>query len=328
MRIALVGLDSIYWPTAFADALSKAANGGSLTAICDLGRTDDAVKSQIGVTAGDFAERRGALLVHSVEDAAAAADACLVCTRHTRMPAVITRLLALGKPVFAAKPVALSSASGLPCAAGMTARSSAVIRTASRLLAARTIGDVLSVRVSHQHGRLADWPPEWWYVDPAEGDPFCWLGWYAIDGVVALTGSRVAAITGAAHRHLAPYPMPDLIRGTARLDDGRIATLEIHFTVGDWGLASFEVEVVGARGLLRAAGPSSGITLLADGGPRTIPFDEIEDPLAGELAAWLRAVEGEGTPVLSLEEAAHIVAVSEAWQRSAREERWIEVALP
>jgi 1,5-anhydro-D-fructose reductase (1,5-anhydro-D-mannitol-forming) len=223
--------------------------------------------------------------------------------------------------------VTARKASKLACAAGQTARSAFVLRTALRLIAEGRIGDILSVRVAHQHGRFADWNKDWWYTDPSEGDAFDWLGWYALDGVLALTGRRIAKITGVARRNLASYDeMPDLIRGMAVLDDGRVATLDVHFTIGPWKVAWAEVEVVGSKGVLRSIGPAEEVVILSDKEPEHIPFDRGEEPLSYELAAWLGAIGGTGKPVLSLDAAADIVAAAVAWKQAARESRWVEVA--
>jgi len=253
------------------------------------------------------------------------------------MTKVVVDLLNRCKSVYVAKPVAITledmasilkarKRSGLVCAAGQTARSSYVIRTALRLIKEGYVGEVLSVRVAHQHGCFANWNRNWWYTDPKEGDAFDWLGWYAIDGVLALTGKRIKKITGAARRHLAPYDdMPDLIRGIAILEDDRIATLEIHFTVGKWKVGWAEIEVVGTKGIIRSIGPQNNLVLLCDGGPRTFPLDKGQEPLSLEVKAWLEAIEGRGRPILSLEEAAWIVSAAISWKKASKQGTWIEV---
>lgn len=337
MRLAIVGLDSAYWPMAFAESLGRVGGEHRLVAACDLWRRAREISTQIGHGPQGFAEKYGLRLLHSLEAVEAEADACLVCTRNTAMPQIASRLLGAGKPLYVAKPVAVTrdgmaailgarAASKLACAAGQTARSSFALRTAVRLIAEGRIGRVLSVRVAHQHGRFADWAKDWWYTDPREGDAFDWLGWYALDGVLALAGRRVARIAGAARRHLAEFgEMPDLIRGTAALDDGRIATMEIHFTVGNWKIGFVEFEVVGTKGVLRSVGPAEEVVILADPGPERVPFDQGQEPLDHELAAWLGAIGGAGSPVLSLDGAADIVAAAIAWKRAAREGRWVDV---
>ncbi len=338
MKLAIVGLDSPYWPMAFAGAIGRVGGEHKLIAACDLWRRVREVKSQIDMGPLTFGEKFKVRLIHSLEAVESMADACLVCTRNTKMPQVVTRLLGAGKPVYVAKPVAITredmqaivkarKASKLVCAAGQTARSAFVIRTVKRLIDEGRVGDVLSVRVAHQHGCFAQWSKEWWYTDPSEGDAFDWLGWYALDGVLALTGRRIAKITGAARRHLATYDeMPDLIRGMAVLDDGRIATLDVHFTIGPWKVAWAEVEVVGTKGVLRSIGPADEVVVLSEKGPERVPWDTGQAPLEWELAAWLNAIGGEGTPVLSLDGAADIVAAAIAWKRAAREGTWVDVA--
>ncbi|MBN1420675.1 MAG: Gfo/Idh/MocA family oxidoreductase [Planctomycetes bacterium] len=336
MKLAIVGLDSPYWPMAFADSIGR-IGGHPLAAACDLWCRDREVRSQIGAGPWEFAEKRELRLVHSIDAVAAEADACLVCTRNTRMADVVEQLLDAKKPVYVAKPVAITiddmrrilaarERSRLICAAGQTARSSFALRTVRRLIAEGRIGDILSMRIAHQHGRFADWNKDWWYTDPAEGDAFDWLGWYVLDGALAIAGRRVARIAGAARRHLAPFgDMPDLIRGMAELDDGRIATLEVHFTVGGWGISFVEVEVVGTRGVLRAIGPAEEVAILSDKGTEKIPWDRGKDPLDLEIDAWLRAIGGDGAPLLTLEESSRIVAAAIAWKRAAGEGRWVEV---
>ena len=335
--MAIVGLDSIYWPMAFADAAKGMGSAHELIAVCDLGCSDAEVMTQIGVSARDLAGKYKTRLLHSVEEVASEAQACLVCTRNTRMPALIEKLLSLGVPVFAAKPVSSSAEgmsrvlearrrSGLVCAAGQAARSAPGLRTACRLVAQGAVGEVYSVRMTHQHGRLSNWPAQWWYRDPAEGDPFLWLGWYCVDGVLALTGSPLASIAGARQRHLERLgDMPDLIRGIATLADGRIATLEIHFTLGDWDVPSFEMELVGSAGILRLAGPAPEVIVLGEGGTRRVAFDSADDQLAFEIDSWLHAVQGHGKPVVSLEDAAHLVQASLAWRKASVEGRWVDV---
>ncbi len=337
MDLAIVGLDSIYWPKAFADAVKSLGGEHRITAVCDLGCSEAEVTSQIGVTAPGLAKEYGARLCHTVSEAAGQAQACLVCTRNSRMPGIVEQLLSAGIPVYVAKPVARDAKSirrvllarrrsGLSCAAGQVARSAPGMRTALRLIREGTVGEVLSVRVSHQHGRFADWSPDWWYRDPGEGDPFLWLGWYCIDMATALTGQAIDRLAGADRRLLEKKTgMPDLIRGLATLADGRVATLEIHFTLGDWGVRAYELEVVGSAGVLRVAGPAQEVTILGNGATRAVAFDPGPDQLALEIDAWLRSIGGSGRPVLSLDESAPLVLASLAWRKASREGRWVKV---
>jgi predicted dehydrogenase len=264
-------------------------------------------------------------------------DAAFLCSRNSVMPAIAERLVAAGKHVFVAKPMAVTAADaarylavpdGIVVTAGQLASTWQPWPLVRGLVAEGRIGRVLTMRAVHQHGDLRDLPASLWYSDPGEGDACTWLGWYPVEAVHAVMGP-IARVTGIARRARpsAGESMPDSIAAILEMADGRHATVEGWFTVGAWGLAPHGGELVGEEGVVRFGGATAEVEVLTTEGVERIPFAPA-DGLRDEVAAFLAAVRGDGPPAITAEDAVHVASVAAAWRESARTGTTLILPLP
>ncbi len=329
MKVAIVGLDSAYWPHAFARQLRAA--GAVIVGFTDLGVDGARLRANLGMTAAEYGVRYDLRPLPDLDAALAEAEGIAVCTRNTIMPELAVNALCAGRHVFAAKPVAVRIEHlqairphllGAACfTAGQTARSHHVLRSILQLVRQGAVGEVHTVRVMHQHGRYRDWAAGTWYADPGEGNACHWLGWYALDAAVALLGP-VEELWGFAQQRANPFPgQPDHLKAVAHHRNGKLSTLEIYCDIGsDWGLAFIECEVVGTEGVVRYVGPEDFMYVHDARGVRRLPLEPQGDPLAQELSAWIQACQSGGEPVLPGSMALHVAAGGCAWAEASRTE--------
>jgi predicted dehydrogenase len=326
VRCGIVGLDAAFWPAAFWQAIEDHADA-ELVGMCGLGLSPEVITRDFVADVDEWLAAHGQKRVDSLDELLArGVDAAFVCSRNTVMPDVVERLAAAGVRTFVAKPMGVTAADAARYArlgsvtAGQLARTWEPWPTIRRLVEEGRVGRVLSMRAVHQHGRYRDFPPELWYSDPAEGDAFTWLGWYVADAVHALMGP-IAAVQGVARRSASEHgDLPDQLAGVFELADGRHATAEVHWTIGPWGMAMHEGEVVGETGVIRSHGPGSVVQVLTADGEEIVPFAP-GDGLAAEVDAFLA-----GAPVISTADAAHILDVCATWREAAGAGRRLEVA--
>jgi predicted dehydrogenase len=324
VRCAVVGLDSAFWPAAFRQAILDHPVA-ELAGMCGAGVAPDVITRDFVADVDGWLRERGEHRVDTLDQMLEIGfDAAFVCSRNTAMPRLVERLAAEGKHVFVAKPMAVTAAdaaryldlSGVVVTAGQLARTWEPWPTMRALVDDGRIGSVLSMRAVHQHGTYRDFPEQLWYADPAEGDAFTWLGWYAVDAIHAVMG-RIATVRGVGRRLASEHgDLPDQLAGIFELADGRHATADVYWTIGPWGMAMQEGEIVGDAGMLRFRGPDEAIQLLTAAGEERIPFIA-GDGLRHEVDAFLHAVEGEGEPAIHVADAVHVAQVCAAWREAA-----------
>lgn len=327
LRCALVGLDSAFWPVGFWQSAHDHPDT-ELVAACGLGVDPPTIERDFILPVDPWLKERGLERLDTLDDLLACDfDVALLSSRNTVMPEVADRLIDAGKHVLVAKPIALSASEarrylrarerGVVVAAVQAASAWQPWPTMLRLADEGSIGRVLTMRVMHQHGDYSSFPSTMWYADPREGDMFNWLGWYPAEAITAAMGP-VARVSGVARRTVSSHgDMPDHVAGIFDLVDGRHATANVYFTIGDWPMPMQEGELVGESGVLRHCGPGSTVQLLNAEGERQLPFDAGPDQLAAEFAAFIDAVRGSGNPVVEVERAVHVASVCAAWRESA-----------
>lgn len=337
LDVAILGLDSPYWPTAFAETICELSRG-TLVGATDLGVDADDVAANIGLTPKEYAAEYDVQLYDNLETALEVADAAFVCTRNTEMPETILSALRDDTHVFAAKPIGVNvddlrridgaTLESAVFTAGQTGRSDPAVRTMVEAVSEGRIGDVHTLRVMHQHGRVHDWTAGTWYTDPVEGDACNWLGWYTIDVATAVLGP-ITELCGHAQQLVeANDKQPDHLKAIATHKGGRQSTMDVYCDVDtEWEVPMLETEIVGTEGIIRYYGPKSVIQVHDDGGVETIPFER-DDALVHDLQRWLAACAGEGEPILSAANALHTAAVGCAWNDASKTpNRWASVGL-
>jgi len=342
MDVALVGLDSMYWPIAWAEALREhaatiptASRRGAhrLVACCDLGVSSRAVATEIGMTPAEYASRYGARLHATLEDLLKneRIDAALVSTRNTRTAEIAGPLIDKGIPCYISKPIAAAPAdalmlghkaekAGVPCTAGVTTRCFPHYQAVYQAIRAGRIGRVVSVSVMHQHGSYAAWPVQTWYREPAEGGVPYWLGWYPLETVRWMAASPIATVAAAGVNVThAVRGEHEVIAAAGTTQTGACWSFRIYFAAGaKWRFPMHEVEVFGERGVVRTLSDTR-IQVFDDGGPREEAVDSPPgNPVHRELLAWLDSLAGKATWHPTLKELAHTVTACEALRRSLR----------
>lgn len=324
--VAIVGLDSPYWPTAFAETIPELSRG-TLVGATDLGVDTDAVEANIGMTTDEYVAEYDVERLEDLETALEVSDAILVCTRNTRMPEVIVQAVQSNTHVFAAKPVGVSvddlrtikneTSPSTIVTAGQTGRSDPAIRTMVEVIRNGRIGDVHTLRAMHQHGRVHDWTAGTWYTDSTEGNATNWLGWYTLDVAAAVLGP-ITELYGHAQQHVdADDDQPDHLKAIATHSNGHQSTMDVYCDIDTgWEVPMLEAEIVGTDGVVRYQGPGSDVHVHDDEGVDSVTFEE-EDNLAYDLQRWLSACIGQGDPVLPTDEALHVGAAGCAWNEAS-----------
>jgi len=343
MNVAMIGLDSMYWPTVWAEALREPSTTGPATtrrpahrlvACCDLGVPPADVQAEIGQTPAEFAARYGIRHYQSLDEVLdrEKIEAATVATRNTRMAAVAGRLIDAGIPCYIAKPVAASPADalmlahkaqgrGVPCTGGVTTRCFDFYQAVHRMVAEGRIGKVVSMDVMHQHGGCAMFPPRTWYREPAEGGVPYWLGWYPLGTIRWLAGSPITTVSAAGCEVThAVRGEHEVIHASGTTQNGVCWTCRIYFAAGGrWGFPMHEVEICGEKGIVRTATFNQHIEVFDEAGHRNVPVEPMPgDPVKTELLNWLDAVSRGRAWQPSISEVAHVVTACEALRRALR----------
>jgi predicted dehydrogenase len=334
LSVGIAGLNSAYWPTAFAD-WAGGRSDVTLDAVTALDADAADVEANLGMTADAFETSYGVDRVADLDALATAVDAALVCTRNTAMPETVVGSLERGLDVYAAKPIAVEvdglRAIGEAVAetdrvftAGQTGRNHAAVSRIRDLVDSGAIGDVHTVRVMHQHGRLADLAAGTWYADPTEGTACHWLGWYPIDAAVSILG-RAVELQGDGRRLANDFEgQPDHLQAIVRHESDRTSSLDVYCDVGgEWEVDSIELEVVGSDGIARYRAPGDSISLHQDGGRERVEYED-GNAFDRDLDVWVDARRGSGTPALDPGEALNVAAAGCAWQ-DALDGEWTPV---
>jgi len=342
MDVAQVGLDSMYWPTVWADALREHAatvpaatrrEAHRLVACCDLGVSSHAVAIEIGMTPAEYASRYGLRLYSTLDELLRneRIDAALVSTRNTRTAEAAAILIDRGIPCYISKPITAAPAdalmlghkaekAGVRCTAGVTTRCLPHYQAVYRAIREGRIGRVISVSVMHRHGSYAVWPAKTWYREPAEGGVPYWLGWYPLETVRWMAASPIATVAAAGVNVThAVRGEHEVIAAAGATRTGVCWSFRVYFAAGaKWQFPMHEVEVFGEKGVVRTLSDGR-IQVFDDDGLWEEAVDHPPgDPVHRELLAWLDSLAGKAIWHPTLKELAHTVTACEALRRSLR----------
>jgi predicted dehydrogenase len=337
MKIGIIGLASRYWPGAFADRLRTMADVELVgAAYCE--RDDAFIAASLGSSKEAFAERYGIpLFAHPGELLAAQhADAVVICEETSQQYRYVEQAAAAGVPCFIAKPMAATLAAAdrmvaaveradIVASTGSTQRFDGALRQVWERVRQGEIGDVVSIRVMHQHGNLDAFGPDDWYRRPENGGPELSLFWYAVDCLRWLTGKEVAAVYAQYDNFLWPQsPFFDNAKALLRFADGTLGSIDAYFSMR-WRYPSWEVELVGSKGAIKTTQSTfEGALYSADGVAGF--YRSQNDHLAAELRHWLGACRGKWPPEVTLADARRTIEASLACLKSAQSGQ--PVALP
>jgi len=328
MKVGIAGMRSVYWPRAFANC-AKNIEGVELCAAATAGRSADDIEHSLGVGPDAFADEFGLRLYDDPADMAKreGLHAAFVCAEHSRMVELVEELAPLHVDLYIAKPMAndmqrtrriveTCKEAGIIAATGNTMRFDAGLRTAHQRIAAGDIGNVLCVRVMHQHGEISGWPRDDWYWNEAEGGPGLSLGWYVLDAIRWLSGSEVARVYAEYENFLSPGPFMDNGKGVMRLATGALASMDIYFSTR-WPFPRWEIEVVGDKGAVKTMQTGYEVMVFNKSGVQAMQHT-LNDMLLAEVTDWIEACRSRRPPEVPVEDAARTLAACFACCESAK----------
>jgi myo-inositol 2-dehydrogenase / D-chiro-inositol 1-dehydrogenase len=328
VKIGIAGLRSVYWPRAFAD-YARQIGGVELVAAATAGRSAEDIEHSLGLSPEEFAERYA---VHLYDDPVTMArgeglDAAFVCAEHSRMVEIVEALAPLGVNLYVAKPMGntierarrvaqVCDAAGITATTGNSMRFDAGLRAAKQRITAGEIGDVLCVRVMHQHGDISGFPPRDWYWNPDEGGPELSLGWYVVDALRWLGGSDVQRVY-AEYDNFASKGSPFMDNGkmVMRLCSGAIASADIYFSTR-WSFPRWEIEVVGSKGAIKTMQTGYEGMLFSRDGIQAFQHN-MNDMVLAEIADWVDACRNHRQPEVTMADAVRTLEACFAARDSA-----------
>jgi predicted dehydrogenase len=338
IRMGIVGLQSVYWPNAFASCL-KSISEAELVACADMGYDPELVRISLGRTPEEYAAQHSVELYHDPTEMIEkeGIQAVCICARHTEIVDFVELVAPLGVDIYMAKPMATTMEAAdrivkavrdnnVIATSGTTERFDGGIREAYQRLKSGAIGELISIRALHQHGNISGFPKDDWYWDEEQGGPEFSLIWYAGDVVRWFAGSEVVRVYAEYDNYLSGNsPFMDNGKVILRFENKVMGSMDIYFSVSGWSFPSYEVELVGTEGCMRTQQSVYEGTLFTKDGTRS--FYRIQNNnLLDEMRHWVRCCMSKTDPELTIEDARKVIEICLACRQSAQTHS--PVALP
>ena len=337
VKAGIVGLQSVYWPSAFANCL-KSIPEVDLLACSDLGYDPNLVKISLGQTPDEYAKYNSIRLYNDPLDMIEkeGLQAVCICAKHSEIVDLVELIAQTGVSIYIAKPMAttLDAADRIVKAArsnniiatsGTTERFDGGIREAYHTLKSGAIGNLISIRALHQHGNISGFPKGDWYWDEAQGGPELSLMWYAGDIVRWFAGSEVIRVYAEYDNYLSKNsPFMDNGKVILRFDNGVMGSIDIYFSVSGWRFPSYEMEIVGTEGAIRTQqSVYEGMVFTKDGVKN---FYRIQNNiLLDEMKNWIQCCINKNDTELTIEDARNIIQICLACRESAHIHKPVEL---
>jgi len=329
MRVAIIGLASRYWPAAFADRL-LAVPEVELAGAAYCGRDDQFITASLGSSKEAFAARYSIPLYADPKELIREQrpEAVVICEESIGQHRYVDLAAEAGVHCFIAKPMATTleaadqmvsavERAGVVASTGSTQRFDGALRQVWEQLRREEIGDIVSIRVMHQHGNIDAFGPDDWYRKPENGGPELSLFWYVVDCLRWLTGKEIAGVYSQYDNFLWPQsPFFDNAKALVRFDDGTLGSIDAYFCMR-WRYPSWEVEIVGSKGAIKTTQSNFEGTRYGPDGAGSF-YRAQNDHLGAELRHWLGACQGKWPPEVSLADARRTIEVSLACLQSAQ----------
>ena len=338
VRSVIVGLQSVYWPNAFASCLS-AIPDADLVACADLGYDPALISISLGKAPAEYAAEYDLQLYHDPVEMiqAEGLDAVCICTKNTEAVRLVEQVAPLGVAIYIAKPMAttLEAAErivnavrehGVIATSGTTERFDGGIREAYQRFKNGAIGELISIRALHQHGNINSFPYYDWYWEEAQGGPELSLIWYAADVVRWFAGSEVTRVYAEYDNYLSDRsPFMDNGKIILRFENRVMGSIDIYFSVDGFPMPAYEVELIGTEGAIRTQQSVYEGTLFTKGGISNF-YRLQNNNLLDEMTHWVECCQNKIDPDLTIEDAQRVIALCLACRQSAQTHA--PVALP
>ena len=338
IRTGIVGLQSVFWPNAFANCLKEIADT-ELVACTDMGYDPDLIKISLGKTPEEYTAQHDIGLyrdpIEMIEKEGL--QAVCICAKHTEIVNFVELVAPLGVDIYMAKPMATTMEAAnrivkavrdnnVIATSGTTERFDGGIRAAYQRFKSGAIGELISIRALHQHGNISGFPKDDWYWDEAQGGPELSLIWYVGDVVRWFAGSEVVRVYAEYDNYLSDNsPFMDNGKIILRFENEVMGSIDIYFSVKGWSFPSYEVELVGTDGCIRTQqNVYEGALFTQDG---ITNFYRIQNNnLLDEMRHWVQCCINKTQPELTIEDARSVIELCLACRQSAQTH--IPVTLP
>jgi len=330
IRTGIVGLQSVYWPDAFANCL-KSISVAELVACTSMSVDPGLISISLGKTPEEYADQYGIRLYHDSTEMIQkeGLDAVCICAKHTEIVNFIEQVAPLGVDIYIAKPMAttLEAAdrivkavrnNNLIATSGTTERFDGGIREAYQRFKSGTIGELISIRALHQHGNINGFPKGDWYWDEEQGGPELSLIWYAADIVRWFADSEVVRVYAEYDNYLSENsPFMDNGKVILRFENRVIGSIDIYFSVEGFQFPSYEIELVGTTGGIRTQQSVYEGTLFTSEGVSNF-YRTQNNNLLDEMRHWVQCCIDKTDPELAIEDARRVIELCLATRQSAR----------
>ena len=338
VRTGIVGLQSVYWPNAFASCLSTIPDA-DLVACADLDDDPNLISISLGKTPTGYAAAYDLELYHDPVEMIQEEelDAVCICTKNTEAVRLVEQVAPLGVDIYIAKPMAttLEAAErivkavrehGVIATSGTTERFDGGIREAYQRFKSGAIGELISIRALHQHGNINSFPYYDWYWEEAQGGPELSLIWYAADVVRWFAGSEATRVYAEYENYLSDRsPFMDNGKIILRFGNRVMGSIDIYFSVDGFRMPAYEVELIGTEGAIRTQQSVYEGTLFTKDGISN--FYRIQNNnLLDEMTHWVECCQNRTDPDLTIEDAQCVIELCLACRHSAQTHT--PVALP
>lgn len=328
IKTGIVGLQSVYWPNAFANCLSEISEV-KLVACADMGYDSDLIKISLGKTPEEYAAQYNVKLYHDPVEMIEkeGLQAVCICAKHTEIVDFVELVARLGVNIYIAKPMATTMEAAdrivkavrdnnVIATSGTTERFDGGIRAAYQRFSSGAIGELISIRALHQHGNISGFPKDDWYWDEEQGGPELSLGWYTFDVVRWFAGSEVVRVYAEYDNFLDKSPFMDNGKIILRFENKLIGSIDIYFSVKGWSFPSYEVELVGTEGCIRTQQSVYEGMLFSKDGIKN--FYRIQNNnLLDEMRHWVQCCINRTEPELTIEDARSVIELCLASRQSA-----------
>ena len=338
LRAGIVGLQSVYWPNAFANCLT-AISDAELVACADLDYDPNLIAISLGKTPTGYAAVYNLQLYHDPVEMIQKEelDAVCICAKNTEAVRLVEQVVPLGVDIYIAKPMATSLEAaqrivkavrehGVIATSGTTERFDGSIREAHQHFKNGAIGELISIRALHQHGNINSFPKDDWYWEEAQGGPELSLIWYAADVVRWFASSEVTRVYAEYDNYLSDQsPFMDNGKIILRFENRVMGSIDIYFSVDGFRLPAYEVELVGTAGAIRTQqSVYEGMLFTKDGISNF--YRSQNNNLLDEMTHWVGCCQSGTDPDLTIEDALHVIELCLACRLSAQ--TYTPVALP
>lgn len=330
VRTGIVGLQSVYWPHAFANCLS-AISTVELVSCADLGYDPNLISTSLGKTPAEYATSHNLRLYRDPIEMiqTEGLDAVCICAKNTEVVHLVEKVAPLGVAIYIAKPMAttLEAAQRIVkvvrehkviATSGTTERFDGGIREAYQRFKSGAIGELISIRALHQHGNINSFPSEDWYWEEAQGGPELSLIWYAADVVRWFADSEVTRVYAEYDNYLSDRsPFMDNGKILLRFENRIMGSIDIYFSVDGFRLPAYEVELIGTAGAIRTQQSVYEGTLFTKEGVSN--FYRIQNNnLLDEMTHWVECCQKKTDPDLTIEDAQRVIELCLVCRQSAQ----------